>query len=72
MVEDDLGRPIKGARVWILGYDDTAITGPTGSFSLAAHASDGQQVTIVAQKGNVTAQITAFAGKTAEIVLRKR
>lgn len=72
MVEDDLGRPIEGARVWILGYDDAARTGPSGSFSLAAHAADGQQVAIVAQKGNVTAQITAFAGKTAEIILRKR
>ena len=72
MVTDEEGRPIEGARVWLLGYDDASKTGPTGSFSLSAHAADGQQVTIVAQKGDVTAQDTAFAGKTAEIILRKR
>jgi hypothetical protein len=71
MVEDDNGRPIEGARVWVLGYDDIATTGPTGSFSLPAHAADGQQITLLAQKGDLTAQKMAFAGRTAEIILRK-
>lgn len=71
MVEDEQGRPVEGARVWVLGYDDTVTTGPTGSFSLPTHAADGQQITILGQKGNITAQTTAFAGRTAEIILRK-
>jgi hypothetical protein len=71
MVEDENGRPIEGARVWVLGYGDTVTTGLTGSFSLAAHAADGQQITLLAEKGPSTAQTTAFAGRTAEVILRK-
>jgi hypothetical protein len=70
MVEDETGRPLEGARVWVLGYDQAITTGPTGSFSLPTHAADGQQITLVAQKGNKTAQTTAFAGRTAEVILR--
>ena len=70
MVEDENGRPIEGARVWVLGYDQAATTGSTGGFSLPSHAADGQQITLVAQKGKSTAQTTAYAGRTAEIILR--
>ena len=70
MVEDQYGRPIEGARVWVLGQDESTTTGPTGSFSISAHAADGQQITLVAQKGLKTVQKPAFAGKTAEIILR--
>jgi hypothetical protein len=71
MVEDENGHPIEGARVWVLGYDEAITTGPTGSFSLPTHAADGQKITLVAQKGDNTAQTTEFAGRTAEIILRK-
>jgi len=71
MVEDENGRPVEGARVWVLGYDDVATTGPTGSFALSAHAADGQQITLMAQKGDLTAQKMEFAGRTAELILRK-
>jgi Carboxypeptidase regulatory-like domain len=71
IVEDETGRPIEGARVWVLGYDETVTTGPTGSFSLPGHAADGQQITVLAQKGEKTAQITTLAGSTADIILRK-
>jgi hypothetical protein len=71
MVEDENGRPVEGARVWVLGYDEAITTGPTGSFSLPTHAADGQQITLVAQKGDTTAQTTGFGGRTAEIILRK-
>jgi len=73
MVEDENAHPVEGATVWVLGYGDkeSVTTGPTGSFSLPTHAADGQQITLVAQKGNRTAQTTGFAGRTAEIVLRK-
>jgi hypothetical protein len=70
MVEDGNGQPIEGARVWVLGYDQAITTGPTGSFSLPSHAADGQQITLIAQKGNKTNQVTAYAGRTAEIILR--
>lgn len=70
MVEDENGRPIEGARVWVLGYDEPVTTGQTGSFSLPSHAADGQQITLVARKGNRTVQTTAYAGRTAEIILR--
>ncbi len=70
MVEDENGHPIAGASVWVLGYDQVIITGPTGSFSLPSHAADGQQITLVGQKGNKTNQVTAYAGRTAEVVLR--
>jgi len=70
IVEDEKGRPTEGARVWVLGYDDVASTGPTGSFSLPAHAADGQQITVLAQKGDRTTQTTALAGRTAEVILR--
>ncbi len=72
MVEDVNGRSVEGARVWLLGYDDIVTTGPTGGFSLPGHAADGQQVTVLAQKGDVTAQTTAFVGRPSEIILRKR
>lgn len=70
MVEDTNGHPIEGARVWVLGYDQAVTTGQTGSFSLPSHAADGQQITLIAQKGNKTSQVTAYAGRTAEIILR--
>jgi hypothetical protein len=71
VVEDEYARPVEGARVLVLGYDETVTTGPTGSFSLPAHAADGQKITVFAQKGDKTAQTTAYAGRTAELVLRK-
>ncbi|HYK34835.1 hypothetical protein [Alloacidobacterium sp.] len=72
MVEDEYERPIEGVRVWVLGYDEAITTGPTGSFSLPTHAANGQQITLVARKGDRTAQATAFGGeRNAEIILRK-
>lgn len=71
MVADEMGRPIEGARVWLLGYEDAATTSSTGSFLLPAHSPDGTQVTVLARKGDATAQISAYVGKSTEIVLRK-
>ena len=70
IIVDPHGQPVANARVWILGYDEAVTTSSTGSFDLPAHAADGQQVTVFAQKGSETAQVTAFAGRTAEILLR--
>jgi hypothetical protein len=72
VVEDENSRPIEGARVWVQGYDEIITTGPTGSFSLPTHAAAGQQITLVAQKGDKTYRSTAIAGdKAAEVILRK-
>jgi len=71
IVEDENGRSIEGARVWVQGYDDIATTGPTGSFSLPSHAADGQQITLHAQKGDMTGDRTAYAGKANEMIVRK-
>ena len=65
MVEDENGGPIKDARVWVLGNNETVITGITGSFSLNSHAADGQPITLVAKEGNRIVQTPAFAGRTA-------
>jgi len=72
IVVDDYAHPIEGARVWVAGYDEIAITGPTGSFSLPSHAADGQKISLHADKGDRATDITAFAGRTAELILRKQ
>jgi hypothetical protein len=73
MVEDGNGRPIEGARVWVLGYDEAATTSSTGNFSLPTHHADGQQITLVARKDDRNTRTTAFAGQTdAEVILRKQ
>jgi len=71
MVEDEFGRPIQGARVWVQGFEETVTTGATGSFHLEAHAADGQQIILIVEKGHETVQSTAIAGKTSEIIMRK-
>ena len=49
LVEDDQGRAVPGASVTLPGVADTT-TSPTGNFSLNAHASVGQPVTIHVEK----------------------
>ena len=71
MVVDEDGRPVEGARVWILGYNESATTSSTGSFSLSAHAADGKQITLLAQKGDGSGQITGSVGTATQIPLHK-
>jgi hypothetical protein len=49
LVEDDEGHAVPGASVTLPGGADTT-TSPTGNFSLKAHASVGQPVTIHVEK----------------------
>jgi carboxypeptidase family protein len=49
LVEDDQGHAVPGASVTLPGVADTT-TSPTGNFSLKAHASVGQPVTIHVEK----------------------
>ena len=71
IVVDEYARPIEGARVWVVGYDEIVTTSPTGSFSLPSHAADGQKISLHADKGDRATDTTAFAGRANEIILRK-
>ncbi len=51
IVVDRTGRGLAGVRVSVAGYDsEAAMTSEGGSFELPAHAADGQQVFLHAQK----------------------
>ena len=51
MIQDERQSAIAGATVSVIGYDSEAeITKSSGSFSLPAHAADGQQVQLHAEK----------------------
>jgi len=53
IVEDDTQTAIAGATVSVIGYDTEAqVTKASGNFSLPAHAADGQQVQVHAEKAN--------------------
>ena len=51
IVADESGRKIAGARVSVRGHEKEAVkTTEGGNFTLAAHAADGQQVLLHAEK----------------------
>ena len=51
IIEDERQSAIVGATVSVIGYDSEAeVTKSSGSFSLPAHAADGQQVQLHAEK----------------------
>ncbi|MEK7409033.1 MAG: carboxypeptidase-like regulatory domain-containing protein [Acidobacteriota bacterium] len=51
IVVDQSGKAIVGARVSVIGYEsEVVLTAEGGNFSLAAHAADGQQVQLHAEK----------------------
>jgi hypothetical protein len=51
IVTDDMGRAIEGASVSVVGYGYQMVrTKADGGFELAAHAADGQQVELHAEK----------------------
>jgi hypothetical protein len=51
IVEDERQSAVVGATVSVIGYDSEAeVTKTSGSFSLPAHAADGQQVQLHAEK----------------------
>ena len=56
IVEDEKQSAIAGATVSVIGYDSEAVeTKGSGSFSLPAHAADGQQVQLHAEKSGYRA-----------------
>ena len=64
-VTDMKGRPVSGARVFVVGYDLEAITTKEGgAFRLPAHAAVGQFVEVVAEKGDGVGRLNHRAGPT--------
>ena len=56
IVEDEKQSAVAGATVSVIGYDAEAVeTKGSGSFSLPAHAADGQQVQLHAEKSGYRA-----------------
>lgn len=74
IVEDDRQSSVAGATVSIIGYDNEAeVTKASGSFALPAHAADGQQVQLHAEKAGYHAANTwCPAGDTPCTILLQR
>jgi hypothetical protein len=70
IVIDKEGHSVEGARVSVVGYPETVLTDAGGTFVLSAHASEGEPVTLRAEKGKLVAQRVAIGGRTAELTLR--
>jgi len=72
-VVDERGHPVAGADVSVSGYPEIVVTDNMGSFSVYAHAADGQVVSLRAQKSDLTASKSVPTGNTpVELVLRRR
>jgi hypothetical protein len=75
IVVDGHGEPIEGVAVEVLGYESEAVrTGSTGTFTLRAHAADGQQVEVAAHKPSIgsTTQWCQAGSFPATVVLNRR
>jgi hypothetical protein len=60
IVQDGAGNALEGVRVSVVGHEGEAVTtGPGGQFVLPAHAADGQQVQLHAEKASYAA-VTQF------------
>lgn len=53
MVVDSMQRAVSGVRISIVGQTESVVTNETGAFSLPAHAADGQQVQLRAEKAGM-------------------
>lgn len=74
MVQDSAGRAIAGALVSVVGYGGEAFpTKDDGSFVLPAHAAEGQQVQLHAEKQNYRpVNLWCPAGKTPATLVLER
>jgi hypothetical protein len=70
-VFDERHGAVPGAQVAIEGDLEVATTNEMGNFQIATHAADRQIVTVIAQKGDLTAKVSVPAGNGVELVLRK-
>jgi len=69
-VVDAHGNPVAGASVAIEGYSEVTKTNEMGSFQLQSHYAGGEQLTIIAKKGGVSAKKSGPAGDGFELVLK--
>ena len=73
MVQDSAGRAVSGALVSVVGYGETFTTKDDGSFVLAAHAAEGQQVQLhVEKQGYHPVNQWCPAGKTPATLVLER
>src|SRR5579864_4019717 len=71
-VKDGRGNPVVGALVSVVGYPGSeVVTDNMGNFVLPAHAADGQIVQVRAQKGAFVGTLSAPAGTSVEVVLKR-
>jgi hypothetical protein len=73
-VVDQLNKALSGVRVNVVGYDEEAVvTTAGGGFVLSAHAADGQQVQLRAEKdGYKSSTIYHMAGSEAATLMLER
>lgn len=74
-VIDGASAAIAGARVGVIGYESEAVvTGPGGNFILPAHAAEGEEVELHAEKGGFRAvnQLHPAGEAPATIVLDRK
>ena len=71
VVNEDLGA-IAGAKVFMDGYPEVSVSDAKGNFVLPAHAGKGQMVEVHAQKGELSGQLTAPAGKVVEVTISRQ
>jgi hypothetical protein len=73
IVTDDRGRAVEGAEVTVVGYGSEQYkTRADGSFELPAHAADGQQVQLHAQKPGLKPAEGWFPAGDAPVTLELR
>ncbi len=69
-VVDRRNRPLAGVRVWVVGFDRESVeTGPNGGFKLAAHAADGQQVDVYANRARLSVHKWCLAGSSSATIV---
>src|ERR1017187_7103528 len=56
-VVDENGKSVAGARVAVSGYSEIATSNELGNFSLPSHHSEGQLVSVRAEKDDLVAEI---------------
>ncbi len=71
VVADEDLRAVSGATVSIAGSPEVAVTDQKGNFVLPAHAGNGQIVEVHAQKGQLTGNLSAPAGKVVEVIISR-
>ena len=70
VVVDPSGRSVAAASVSEVGFPTIVTTDRMGNFSLPGHGAAGQLVQLRAEKGALSTQVSAIAGKSIQLILR--